>query len=162
MAARRVVQQGKPANGMSCPTLATTPIENTAEKAELSSAKTTRISHERVVRMLGYCLTLGTAEAWAGFSLVAAVRLDATERAALGFATLNSLDADQARMTAAAALDAAGAPLPAFLGHMDEAQFWAALASPAELEAYCLASFRRMAPARQAAFLRFVQGRAAA
>ncbi len=147
---------------MSCPTLATTPIENTAEKAELSSAKTTRISHERVVRMLGYCLTLGTAEAWAGFSLVAAVRLDATERAALGFATLNSLDADQARMTAAAALDAAGAPLPAFLGHMDEAQFWASLASPAELEAYCLASFRRMAPARQAAFLRFVQGRAAA
>ena len=51
---------------------------------------------------------------------------------------------------------------PAFLGNMDEAQFQASLASPVELEAYCLASFRQMAPHRQAAFLRFVQGRAAA
>ncbi len=119
-------------------------------------------AHKRMSRMLGYCLTLGTAEAWAGFSLAAAVRLDATERAALGFATLNSLDAEQARMTAAASLGAAGEPLPPFLGAMDEARDWAAWATPTELDAYCLAAFQRMAPDRQAAFLRFVQRRAAA
>ena len=119
-------------------------------------------AHKRMSRMLGYCLTLGTAEAWAGFSLVAAARLDAAERAALGFATLNSLDAEQARMTAAASLGAAGDPLPPFLGGMEDAAQWAEWASPAELDAYCLAAFRRMAPDRQAAFLRFVQRRAAA
>ncbi len=118
--------------------------------------------HKRLSRMLGYCLTLGTAEAWAGFSFVAAARLEATERAALGFAALGSLDADQARMTAAAVLGEAGDPLPPFLGGMEDAVHWADWASPAELDAYCLAAFRRMAPDRQAAFLRFVQRRAAA
>ncbi len=31
--------------------------------------------HMRMSRMLGYCLTLGTSDAWAGFSFAAAVRL---------------------------------------------------------------------------------------
>ena len=119
-------------------------------------------AHKRMSRMLGYCLTLGTANAWAGFSFVAAVRLSETERAALGFATLNSLDTEQARMTAAASIGEAGDPLPPFLGGMEDAVHWAEWASPAELDAYCLAAFQRMAPARQAAFLRFVQREAAA
>jgi len=119
-------------------------------------------AHQRMSRMLGYCLTLGTPEAWSGFSLVAAVRLDVTERAALGFAALNALDTKQARMTAAASLGAACGPLPPFLGGMEDATQWAEWAGPAELDAYCLAAFRRMAPARQAAFLRFVQRRAVA
>jgi len=113
-------------------------------------------------RMLGYCLTLGSPKAWADFSIVASARLTRIERASLAFAALNSLNGEQARMTAAAALGAAGEPLPPFLGAMDEARDWAALASAAELDAYCLAAFRYMAPARQAAFLRFVQRRAAA
>jgi hypothetical protein len=46
--------------------------------------------------------------------------------------------------------------------YMDQAAFWADMATPDELDAYALASFNRMAPQRQAAFLGFVQGRAAA
>ena len=50
----------------------------------------------------------------------------------------------------------AGPPIAPFLGYLDEAEFWVNLADPLELEAYCLATFKAMAPARQNAFLAFV------
>ena len=49
--------------------------------------------------------------------------------------------------------DGAGPPIPAFDGVMEEASFWADMASPSELDAYALATVTRMAPARRAAFL---------
>ena len=56
-----------------------------------------------------------------------------------------------------------GWPGAAFMGRvMEEAAFWADMASRVELKAYCLATFQRMKPADQAAFLGYVQGRAAA
>jgi len=55
---------------------------------------------------------------------------------------------------------AAGPPIPAFDGMMAEATFWANMASRAELDAYALACFSRMAPPRQVAFLAHVQRRA--
>lgn len=63
-----------------------------------------------------------------------------------------------------AALDhlRAGQPVPPFTGVMAEAALWADWASPAELKAYCLATYTRMRPADQRAFLGFVKGRAAA
>lgn len=112
--------------------------------------------HKRMSRMLGYCLTLGTADAWSGFSFVAAVRLSETERAALAFSALNSLELDHAEMTAAASIGTAGAPLPPFLGGMDEARFWASYASRSELKAYALASFEAMSAKDQAAFFRHI------
>jgi hypothetical protein len=53
-------------------------------------------------------------------------------------------------------------PLPPLVNYMNEASFWADRAAPTELDAYCLATFNRMAPDRQAAFLDFIQRRAAA
>ncbi|EEX08744.1 hypothetical protein SL1157_0763 [Ruegeria lacuscaerulensis ITI-1157] len=41
---------------------------------------------------------------------------------------------------------------------MDQAIFWADMAEQEELEAYCVASFKRMYPARQRDFLEYVQG----
>lgn len=55
-----------------------------------------------------------------------------------------------------------GMPLPAFGQIMAEANFWAEQASRAELKAYCAASFSRLSPGDQAAFLSFAQQRAAA
>ncbi|WP_135058839.1 hypothetical protein [Paracoccus salipaludis] len=52
--------------------------------------------------------------------------------------------------------------VPFLCGVMEEAGFWADMASRVELKAYCLASYQRMTPADQAAFLGYVQGRAAA
>jgi hypothetical protein len=54
----------------------------------------------------------------------------------------------------------AGAPIPALLGVMDQAAFWADMATPPELDAYALACVNRMAPKRKAAFLAYVGGAA--
>ena len=56
----------------------------------------------------------------------------------------------------------AGQPIPPFMGYMDEAAFWADCASGDELKAYAVACFNRLCPSDQAAFLGYVQGRAAA
>jgi len=85
-------------------------------------------------------------------------------RAAIAWGALRELDPDDAAMFAGLFMpdDGAGPPIPAFDGVMQEAVFWASMASPRELDSYCLATFDRMAPARQAAFLGHVQRRAAA
>ncbi|GGF53508.1 hypothetical protein SAMN05216376_102165 [Mameliella alba] len=113
--------------------------------------------------MLRYTLTLGSQEAWLGVAPVLMARLTVEERAALAFMALKSQDRDDATMTAEAALCAgAGQPQAPFFGFMDQAAFWADMADPEELEAYCLASFNAMPRGRQAAFLDHVQGRQAA
>lgn len=87
--------------------------------------------------------------------------LEQNERAAQAFASLLNLDPETAEAVAISAVEhlRAGPPLPTFLSVMDDAQFWADLASPSELDAYCLASFNRMGPVRQAQFLEHVQDR---
>lgn len=105
---------------------------------------------------MGYCLTLGTADAWAGFSFVAAVQLSEIERAALAFAALNSLEPEHAEIAAASAIGEADMPLPAFLGGMADARQWAELASRSERKAYALAAFEAMTPQDRAAFARHI------
>lgn len=115
---------------------------------------------KRVARSVGYALWLDNADDWFGLSVVLRARLDARKRAALAFMALRSLDRDDATMTAEAALCAgAGQPQPPLFGFIDQAAFWADMADPEELEAYCLASFNAMPRGRQAAFLDHVQGR---
>lgn len=119
--------------------------------------------HLKVVRMLGYVLTLGTQDAWWGLVPVLMARLTIEERAALAFMALKALDGDTANITAEAALcTGAGQPQAPLFGFMDQAAFWADMAEPDELSAYCLASFNAMPCGQQAAFLDHLQGRLAA
>jgi hypothetical protein len=118
---------------------------------------------KRVSRSVGYALLLDTFEDWDGLSLILRARLSDRQRAALAFMALKSLDQDDATLTAETALSGgAGQPMAPLFNYMDQAVFWADMAEADELDAYCLASFNRMAPQRQAAFLGFIQGRAAA
>lgn len=55
-----------------------------------------------------------------------------------------------------------GMPIAPLIGVMDEASFWADLATQDELKAYTLACFTRLTPRNQAAFLGYVGGVAAA
>lgn len=55
-----------------------------------------------------------------------------------------------------------GAPPPVFISAMDDARWWASRATPHELKAYCLASFKAMTPKTQRDFLAHVQRGAAA
>lgn len=50
-----------------------------------------------------------------------------------------------------------GMPIAPLLGVMDEANFWAEMATRAELKAYCLACFTRLSASDQSAFLAYVQ-----
>lgn len=109
-----------------------------------------------MARMLGYCLLLGDAEAWQGFGLVAAVRLNAQERAFMAAVLLATLDLDTVADISATAIGCAGDPLPPFLGGMEDARSWASWASPRELKAYALACFEAMPPKDQAAFFRHI------
>ena len=106
--------------------------------------------------MLGYTLTLGTPEAWGGFSVVARARLTACERAGLAVAALGSLSEQEAIAAAASLLGAAGDPLPPFLGGMEDARTWANWATVNELKAYALAAFEAMPPSDQAAFFQHI------
>jgi hypothetical protein len=119
-------------------------------------SKSIKAEHKRMSRMLGYCLTLGTADAWSDFSQVVAARLLEIECASLVFAALQALKPSSAELTAAAAIGAAGAPLPSFLGGMDEARFWASYATRAERKAIALAAFEAMTSADQAAFFQHI------
>lgn len=118
---------------------------------------------KRVARGVGYALWLDNEDDWFGLPVILRARLDVRQRAALAFMALKSLDPDEAMQTAEAALyTGAGSPQPPLFGFMDQAAFWADMAAPEELEAYCLASFNAMQRPRQAAFLDFVRGRAVA
>lgn len=113
----------------------------------------------RVSKSLGFALWLDGADEWFGLSVILQARLAPRQRAALAYAALRSLDHDHASMTAQAFFGGgAGQPIAPLFNSMDEAVFWADMAAPAELDAYALASFNRMAKARQAAFLDYVGG----
>ena len=117
-------------------------------------ARLIKDQHKRMSRMLGYTLFISDPEAWGGFSTVCRARLTVFERAALAVAALRSLPDTYALDTAAAVMGAAGEPLPAFLGGMEDARSWASFATPSELKAYGLACFEAMAPRDKAAFFR--------
>ena len=119
-------------------------------------------AHQSVAKAICYALTLEHADAWAGLPVILRARLTERELGALAYVALRAMDADNAAQVAGAFGGGAGMPGAPFLNHMDQAAFWADMAVPGELDAYCLASFNRMAPTRQAAFLNFIQRRAAA
>ncbi len=122
---------------------------------------------KRVSRSLGYCLLLDDLDAWLRLPAILQTRLSPPERAALAYVALKALAPHDAESVAVAALGAvsvppSGQPIAPLLSCMDEAAFWADLATPDEREAYCLASFKAMPYERQCAFLDFVNGRQAA
>ncbi len=87
---------------------------------------------------------------------------DLLERVQRALDALHDLEPWQAEKVAASVLGAVDAPLPSFLGGMDDARFWASLATPSEIESYGAACFEAMDPARRPAFFGFVQGGMAA
>ncbi len=118
--------------------------------------------HKSLSRTLGYSLTLGTVEAWSTFAFVASARLSPMERGSIAAAALKSMPLDLATMAAAAVIGAAGDPLPAFLGGMDDARHWASMASRSERKAYALAAYEAMTAKDRAAFSRHITGKGVA
>jgi len=117
---------------------------------------------KKVARSVGYAAWLDTSDAWIGLGVVLAARLEPHQRAALAYAALRSLEPYQVVDVVQTVLPrSAGAPMAPFFDPIDEAGFWAEMASDEELDAYAVATFNAMSVGKKRAFLDFV-GRAAA
>jgi hypothetical protein len=119
-------------------------------------------AYQSVAKSICCALTLQHPDAWQGLPVILTACLDERERAMLAYMTLRAMDAESVAAVSGAFMGRAGMPGAPLFNHMDQAAFWADMAESAELDAYALASFNRMAPARQAAFLNFIQRRATA
>jgi len=124
----------------------------TPKRGRSAISKFAKDSHKRAARGLGYALILGDAFGWKAVTAVWAARLTAKERASLAFSALASLDYDDAVLTARMCLGDASGPLPAFIGGMEEARFWAENATPIECKAYALAAYEALTKSQKSAF----------
>ena len=112
---------------------------------------------------MGFALTLNNSDGWEALGLIVKEYLDEKQRAALAFSVLQYLHEDNILAVAEAALpENTPPPIAPFVNQMDEASFWADVASEKALEAYCLASFNRMSNKRKSDFLNFVTQKVAA
>ncbi len=101
-------------------------------------------------------------ENWHGFTVVLSAKLSKLQRGLIAWAALRSLPPDTAAEVANAALpERVGMPFNANNDPASDAAFWAAEASPDELDAYAVAIFNEMSEGKKCAFLDFA-GRAAA
>lgn len=84
------------------------------------------------------------------------------KRMAHALAALAACEADDVATIADEALAGAGSPLPHYLSEIDEASFWADMASVNELKAYAVACHLRLSPIDRRAFFDWAERRAAA
>lgn len=83
---------------------------------------------------------------------------DSETATALCHAILDCEPSDACEIMAVAYADLSiGMPIAPLIGLMDEARFWAEMATTAELKAYCLACFSRLPASEQSAFLAYIQ-----
>ena len=115
--------------------------------------------HKAAARVLGYAVTLNSAEAWCAAATIWHVRLTPQEAAGMAWAALKAMEPEIALMTVETALGGAGAPLPTFHDLVDEAGFWADMATPDERAAYAVACFNRFSKRERDEFRAFVEAR---
>jgi len=123
-------------------------------------ARYAKTAHKTAAKVLGYALTLDTPETWLAASVVWQARLTPQEAAAAALAALRATDPDIALMVAQAALGGAGIPLSPLDDVIDDAGWWADMATAEERAAYAVACFNRFSPLERDEFLEFVRGQA--
>jgi len=99
---------------------------------------------------------------WPDVSAMWSRCLSSDVRAKLALTALDACEDDHAQNIAQHVLGGAGAPVAPLYSPMDEAAFWADLASLDELKAFAVASFSRLPKHERAAFLDWADERRAA
>lgn len=127
--------------------------------------------HQRALLAMETALKLHPqTDAWRDLEHVLRARLTPIERACLLASVIPAnepellIEVFDAVAPVARVIDCTGAGMPGLPmeGKAEEAAFWADLAEPVELRAYCLATFKRMSPKDKADFLSHVLERSAA
>lgn len=130
--------------------------ERTQSLSEMDDA------HRRVGQYVSIALIVGEAQHWLHLKTILRGLLTTRERAALAFAAIRSLSEGDRKKVATNAIPEwteFGSPLPTFLDLADDAQWWAANASPQEIEAYLLACFNALQRHRQIEFCQYIHTR---
>ena len=113
-------------------------------------SKLMRPAYKKVSRCVGYALTLGDDDGWISLAEILAARLTQSERMALGYAALCSVDQEK--------LEGAGYPLPFGDEAEKEAEYWADRASDFERAAYLMACWQRLSKESQQGLLAVLTG----
>ena len=111
---------------------------------------------ERVSRMMKHALTLGNdASVWDGFTLILSTGLSGFERAAMFSSVARSLHPEDRRFVLGEIerREGAGMPLPPIYDPMNDATWWASIASIEERKAVLVAAFQSLPTREQNAFL---------
>ena len=103
-----------------------------------------------------------TSAAWSAAVPVLQDSLDCERRMALAITAMAACNPDDLGEIVTAISGGASSPVPPFESVMSEALFWTDLASRDELKAYAVATYLRMQPCDQSAFLAWTDQRAAA
>ncbi len=103
-------------------------------------------------KVLTIALTVHDADGWSMAARLWSLRLSPEKRMAHALAALASCEDDDIKHVSGAALGGAGAPNMALFSHMDEASFWADMASVEELKAYSVACYLRLSARDRVAF----------
>jgi hypothetical protein len=116
-----------------------------------------------MARFLGFAVLAKDPAIWVDGTRVLVKHLSPDERLSLAYCAMLALPKAGAEAVATATVPATGAgrPVAPFGSVLDEAAFWADLAEPDELDAYCLACFKAMSRDRKAAFLAYAQEKVA-
>ena len=96
---------------------------------------------------------------WPDVSAMWSRCLSADTRAKLALTALDACDDDHAYSIAEHVLGGAEQPQASFISHMDQAAFWADMASKDELKAYAVACFNRLPMSERSAFLSWADDR---
>ena len=112
--------------------------------------------------VLTMALTADDADGWRMASRLWSLRLSSEQRMAHALAALASCEEEDIWTICGAAQGGAAAPIAAFNSYMDEASFWADMASPNELKAYSVACYLRLSDRDRIAFNNWVDRRVAA
>lgn len=162
MAARRVGTLSRENSAMLCPTAGITPIDFKGENSTLSNDAFGPSSLQLNENPGALAGATGAVFEVAHFK-TAHYRKRAESATALCHA-IAECDPDDAVVLMSAALVSlsVGAPLPIWIDTVDEARWWARLATELELKAWALASFEALRPKARSAFLAYAQGRAVA
>ena len=113
-------------------------------------------------RVLTMALTVHDADGWCMASRLWSLRQPPEKRMAHALAALVACEGGDIRHVCTAALGGAGTPIAPFLSYMDEASFWADMATPDELKAYSVACYLRLSARDRMAFHDWTDRRAAA
>lgn len=114
--------------------------------------------HKRAAKSLGYALTMADPKKWALSAIIWEARLNAAERYQLARSVMLAMRSEDIEALFSDVLGGAGYPPPTFLNPLEDAQWWSALASPAERRAFCLAAFLALSRQEQRSFLAFAEG----